>query len=167
MFSGLQEGRPPAAHQCYQNLGRCLPSGSSLNINETRRGGVVLTPKEELGAWRRVKAQQPPRVLLSFWWVSSVRVENRSFNKNDGEQLYVGSSSRGCRGFGGGWHCVEEETSTTEAAPFFHLPGAHALQRTLQYFIGVFPIEIKLNYALNQKSLHGIRVWFSEYGHML
>ena len=33
LLSGLWEGRPPAVHQCCQNRGKCLPSGSSLDVN--------------------------------------------------------------------------------------------------------------------------------------
>ena len=33
LFSGLREGRPPSVHQYCQNRGRCLPSGSSSNVN--------------------------------------------------------------------------------------------------------------------------------------
>ena len=33
LLSGLWEGRPPSVHQCCQNRGKCLPSGSSLDVN--------------------------------------------------------------------------------------------------------------------------------------
>jgi len=47
LFSGLREGRPPAVHQCRQNRGRCLPSGSSSNVNGLPYWEVVLnTPQE-------------------------------------------------------------------------------------------------------------------------
>ena len=47
LFSGLREGRPPSVHQYCQNRGRCLPSGSSSNVNGLPYWGVVLnTPQE-------------------------------------------------------------------------------------------------------------------------
>ena len=48
LLSGLREGRPPSVHQYCQNRGRCLPSGSSSNVNGLPYWGVVLnTPQED------------------------------------------------------------------------------------------------------------------------
>ena len=43
LFSGLREGMPPSVHQCFQTHGRCLPSGSSLNVN-VLGGGAQHSP---------------------------------------------------------------------------------------------------------------------------
>ena len=40
VFSGLREGRSPSVHQCCQTHGRCLSSGSSLNVNGLPEQGL-------------------------------------------------------------------------------------------------------------------------------